>query len=202
MRPGRDLPLHCARDFASALRPCAAYRRAKDDSALCTLSSTQRSYSLADGSALFGCCSWHVRRAVETARPIRMSLRSKRSWRAKALAQPTVMRADATTSARMVFIAVSPFPLVITMCRIDLNPGLTAQMPGRRSALAGTYGLDVTVNSSGLLTGSSHQNQGSIECLRHGQIRRNFVAGRRHPCRAAVDSARRSICKCRAPDRV
>ena len=134
MRPGRGLPLHCARDFASGLRPCAAYRRAKDDSALCTLSSTQRSYSLADGSALFGCCSWHVRRAVETARPIRMSLRSKRSWRAKALAQPTVMRADATTSALMVVISVSPFPLVITMCRIDLNPGL--------------------------LTGSSHQNQG------------------------------------------
>ena len=135
MRPGHGLPLYCARDSASGLRPCAAYRLAKDDSALCSLSSTQRSYSLADGSALFGCCSWHVRRAVETARPIRMSLRSKRSWRAKALAQPTVMRADATTSPLTVmFIAVSPFPLVITMCRIDLNPGL--------------------------LTGSSHQNQG------------------------------------------
>ena len=180
MRPGRGLPLHCARDFASGLRPCAAYRLAKDGSALCNLSSTQRSYSLADGSALFGCCSWHVRRAVETARPIRMSLRSKRSWRAKALAQPTVMRADATTSARMVFIAVSPFPLVITMCRIDLNFGLT-RFPA---------------------SGSSHRSQGSIECLRHGQVRRNFVAGRRHPCHAAVDSAKRSICECRAPDRV
>ena len=46
------------------------------------------------------------------------------------------------------------------------------------------------------------QARSPIECPRHDQVRRNFVAGRRHPCRAAVDSAKRSICECRAPDRV
>src|ERR1700752_2440289 len=42
----------------------------------------------------------------------------------------------------------------------------------------------------------------SIECPRHDQVRRIFVADRRHPCRAAIDSAKRSICECRPPDRV
>jgi hypothetical protein len=107
--------------YAGALEWClftfrGPYRRVTLKSALRSASSTHRSYSSAEGSACAGCCCWHLRRAVETARAIRMSVRSKRSWRAMALAQPTVITADATKSPlRVMFIAVSPSSLVTTM---------------------------------------------------------------------------------------